>query len=105
MPGPLITAKLTAPVPDPPVTVSAFVVPYACGLAGANVSVACAARRYSNPLLLTVSPWLVENTHTSPMPGAAAPARTTTCVASWLWIDAATPHSVTFVMSVPLPRL
>jgi hypothetical protein len=104
--GPLKTAKLTAPVPDPPETDSALVAPYACGLAGAKTSGACSSRRYSKALLLTVSPKLVENTRTSPTPtAAAAPADTMICVADWLTIDATdTPHSVTFVMSEPSHR-
>ena len=39
-----------------------------------------------------------------PADTTAAPANTTICVADWLWIDATTPHSVTFVMSAPLPK-
>ena len=84
-PGPLVTAKLTAPVPDPPVADSPLVVPYACGLPGLNPSAACGSRRYSNAPAAAVSPWLVETTRTSPAPTAPAPpAVTTTCVALWL---------------------
>ena len=51
-----------------------------------------------------VSPKWVDNTRTSPTPGVPAAAVTTTCVADWLWIAAAAPHSVTFVTSPPSPR-
>ena len=92
-------------MPDPPETASAFVVPYACGLAGANASAACSARRYSKPLDLTVSPKLVENTRTSPGPAAAAAPAVATI---WVLPDtpvtvAATPHSVTPVTSPGVP--
>ena len=79
---------------------------YVCGVVGLNASAACAARRYSNAFAFIEAPSLAEYTTTSPTPAVPAAAVTTTwfadCPDSMV---ADTPHSVTFVISVPLPRL